>query len=230
MRYFAVRWQWRLCVDLRLLNVLWNNGCRIGRKSTARTFALLCALELEYACYLCLMQYEVVMHPKWSHPHACAILLHYNGDDGSALIFVGWMYGTGVALVVHEQRVRLYCFVCALELEWRVYWRSMQYDEVILATSYAISLSTYTIYNNGDDGFLLIFVRWTYVTGVVLSMDKQAVRWPCCVCVHSNLTVLLVFDAVCDCNVILIIYTAMTACVDLRLLNVWNQRVSCCWP
>ena len=140
-----------------------------------------------------------------------------------ALIFVCSMYGTGVALVVHEQRVRLCCFVCALELEWRVYWRSMQYDEVILATSYAISLSTYTIYNNGDDGFLLIFVRWTYVTGVVLSMDKQAVRWPCCVCVHSNLTVLLVFDAVCDCNVILIIYTHLNGNDGLR----WSLFSEC---
>ena len=159
--------------------------------------------------------------------------IHYNGDDGSALIFVGWMYGTGVALVVHEQRVRLYCFVCALGLEWRVYRRSMQYDEVILATSYAISLSTYTIYNTGDDGFLLIFVRWTYVTGVVLSMDKQAVRWSCCVCVHSNLTVLLVFDAVCDCNVILIIYTHLNGNDGLRwssFAECMEQRVSCCWP
>ena len=46
MRYFAVRWQWRLCIDLRLLNV-WNNGCRIGPKPTDRTFVLLCVLELE---------------------------------------------------------------------------------------------------------------------------------------------------------------------------------------
>ena len=30
-----------------------------------------------------------------------------------SLIFVCWMYGTGIALVVHGQRVRLYCFVCA---------------------------------------------------------------------------------------------------------------------
>ena len=48
-----------------------------------------------------------------------AVQMHYNGDDGSTLIFVCWMYGTGVALAVHEQRVRLHCFVRVrlLELE-----------------------------------------------------------------------------------------------------------------
>ena len=45
---YALQWQWRLCVDLRLLNV-WNNGCRVGPKPTARTFVLLYVLELEGA-------------------------------------------------------------------------------------------------------------------------------------------------------------------------------------
>ena len=44
------------CIDLRLLNVY------IGPKPTARTFALLCVLELECASYQCLTQYEAVMH------------------------------------------------------------------------------------------------------------------------------------------------------------------------
>ena len=48
---------------LRLLN-LWNNGCRIEPKPTARTFVLLCVLELEGASYYCSMQYEIVMHPE----------------------------------------------------------------------------------------------------------------------------------------------------------------------
>ena len=60
-------------------------------------------------------------------------------------------------------------------------------------------------YNNGDDDSLLIFVRWTYETGVVLSLDEQLVRSHCWVC--SNLKVLLVFDTVRDCNATLIIYT-----------------------
>ena len=38
-------------------------------------------------------------------------------------------------------------------------------------------------YNNGDYRSLLIFVRLMYGTGVVLSLDEQAVRLHCCVCV-----------------------------------------------
>ena len=49
VRSFAVRWQWRLYVDLGLLNV--SNGCGIGPKPTARTFVLLCVLELEGVSY-----------------------------------------------------------------------------------------------------------------------------------------------------------------------------------
>ena len=41
-------------------------------------------------------------------------------------------------------------------------------------------------YNNGDDGSLLIFVRWTYETDVVLSLDGQAVRLHCCVCARMR--------------------------------------------
>ena len=61
-----------------------------------------------------------------------AVQMHYNGDDGSALIFVCWMYGTGVALAVHEQRVRLYCFVCVIAFEGVINWCLTQYEVVIL--------------------------------------------------------------------------------------------------
>ena len=40
MRYFAVRWQWRLCAYLRFLLNVWN-GCRTDPKPTARTCVLL---------------------------------------------------------------------------------------------------------------------------------------------------------------------------------------------
>ena len=41
------------------------------------------------------------------------IYTHYNGNDGSALIFVCSMYGTtGVVLTLNQQLVRLYCCVC----------------------------------------------------------------------------------------------------------------------
>ena len=68
MCYFAVRWQWRLCIDLRLLNV-WNNGYRIGPKPTARTFICidLYALALIGRCYWWSMQYdEVVISPSYT--------------------------------------------------------------------------------------------------------------------------------------------------------------------
>ena len=91
----------------------------------------------------------------------------------------------GVALAVHKQAVRLYFFVCA----WTWMKGLLAFDAVLWghnSASYAISLSTYTIYNNGDDDSLLIFVRWTYGTGVVLSLDGQAVRLHCCVCARMR--------------------------------------------
>ena len=74
--YFAVQWRWRLCVDLRLLNV-WN------------TTGVVLALNQQMVrlhCYVCLnlkmlvisvwcSQYEIVIHSGSCHPHACTILL-----------------------------------------------------------------------------------------------------------------------------------------------------------
>ena len=42
------------------------------------------------------------------------------------------MYGTGVALAVHEQAVRLYCFVCVIAFEDVIDWCLTQYEVVIL--------------------------------------------------------------------------------------------------
>ena len=45
-----------------------------------------------------------------------AFRIHYNNvDNGPALIFVGWLYETGVVLDLDEQSVRLYCCVCGSE-------------------------------------------------------------------------------------------------------------------
>ena len=95
------------CVDLCSLNV-WN-GCHVGPGRTARTFVLLRAWI--WRCYCFWTQCEVVISLSR------AAQIYYNDcDDGFTLIFVGWMYETGVALVVPEQRVCLCCFVCALNL------------------------------------------------------------------------------------------------------------------
>ena len=37
------------------------------------------------------------------------VQIHYNGNDDSELIFVGWIYGTGA--VLDKQSVRLHCCV-----------------------------------------------------------------------------------------------------------------------
>ena len=110
-------------------------------------------------------------------------------------------YGTGVTLTVHEQRVRLHCFVCALELELRVYW---QYQEVIIWASYAISLSTYTTIMAMTALCRLSFVERMERVSCCPWTNRPYVRIAVCC---SNLKVSLVFDTVCGRNVTLIIYT-----------------------
>ena len=53
------------------------------------------------------------------------------------------MYGTGVALAVHEQRVSFYIFVCVIAFEGVLNWCLTQYEVVILPTC-VILLSKYT--------------------------------------------------------------------------------------
>ena len=95
--------------------------------------------------------------------------------------------------------------LCALELEWRVYWRSMQYYEVIISASYAISLSTYTTITTMMALCSSWFVERMERVSCCPWTNRPYVRIAVCVC--SNLKVLLVFDAVCGRNVTLIIYT-----------------------
>ena len=78
---------------------IWN-GCRIVPGRTARTFVL---LEFD-TCYIVdhSTQYEVVSS------RSCAVQICYNGNDGSALIFVCWMYGMGVARVCTERTDRTF--------------------------------------------------------------------------------------------------------------------------
>ena len=156
----TLQWQWRICVDLRWLNVcngccfgagqtvgtfvflrvhlnwavllvidavwcrhqltlnyvfkyikmamtalrwldLWN-GCRVGQ--TERTFALLCALELERV--IIGVWSSILWGRNLTLMRCSNNALHYNGVGGSALIFFCWMYGTGVVLGLDEQRVR----------------------------------------------------------------------------------------------------------------------------
>ena len=63
---------------------MWN-GCRVGRLWTNSSYV---HIAWTGRCYWCLMQYEVVISLS------CAVQIRYNGDGGSALIFVCCMYRT----------------------------------------------------------------------------------------------------------------------------------------
>ena len=55
------------------------------------------------------MQYAIVISPSRS------IQIHYNDyDNGSTLIFAGWIYETGIVLALDEQNVSLYCCFVAV--------------------------------------------------------------------------------------------------------------------
>ena len=159
--------------------------------------------------------------------HHFAVQIYYNDDYGSSLIFVCWMYETGVALVVHEQRVRcLYCFVCSLELEWKVYWRLMQYIEAIISPSYAVSMSTYTT----------MMAMTTICWSSFVELMERVLCGSCTnrpyVCIAACV---LEFDGVIDVRCSMWsqchshhIHTLQwqwqwRLCVDLRLLNLWNN-------
>ena len=106
--------------------------------------------------------------------------MHYNGDDDSALIFVGLMYGTVIGLALKQQYVRFYCCVCG------GYWHSMHCGVVSSSSSYVVQKH----YNGDGDSALICVCR----TGGVLALDKQAVRLCCCLLVRLNVSVLMVFN------------------------------------
>ena len=137
MRYFAVRWHWRLCVYLCLQNIFWNEY-RIRRKPTASTFALLPAYVN--------LKVLVIRVWLWGRKASCVMSLsrmhHFAGLQWRSRLcvdvcFLNVWNGCRVGRA-RTARAFVLLRVCA----WRVYWRSMQYDEVILATSYAILLLT----------------------------------------------------------------------------------------
>ena len=91
-------------------------------KHTARTFGLLAAYVLEFDTYYwCSLQHELVISSS-----SCAVQkIHYNGGDASALVFVGWMYETGIVSALDEQNVRLHS--CMRAQIGTCYWCSKQY-------------------------------------------------------------------------------------------------------
>ena len=105
----TLQWQWRICVDLRWLNVC--NGCCFGAGRTVGTFVLLC-VHLNWAVLL-------VIDAIWGCNLILVYIIHYNHDDGSALIF---MYAIHVVLSLDEQNVRLYCLNWAVLLLFDAVW------------------------------------------------------------------------------------------------------------
>ena len=90
---------------------VWN-GCCVGPGQTARTFVLLgVQLNLKKALLISPRvvfsnAVRIVIMVSYAIAALCVILLmrhfafriHYNGDNGSVLIFIGWMHGTDVVL------------------------------------------------------------------------------------------------------------------------------------
>ena len=162
-----------------------------------------------------------------------AIQMHNNGNDGSALIFVRGMHGTGVAFAVHEQRVCLYCCVC--DCIWRCY--ELVFDTVwghdfahmrhfVFCCPNALQWRWWLCVD------LRLFDAWNgYWVG-----PKPTARTFLLLRVCSNLTMLLVFGVVWGHNLTLDMCCPNTLqwrwwfCVDLRSLNGWQivpERTGC---
>ena len=180
MQYKVVISLWCARIDLRSLN-MWD-GCRVVRLWTNSSYVHIAWIG---RCYWCLMQYEVVISLS------CAVQIRYNGNGGSALIFVCWMYGTCVVLSLDEQRVRLCC------LNWAALW---VLDSVWGRNNLTIMRCANTLQWRWR---LRIDLRLLNA-GVGLALHEQAVRLYCCVCA-TIWHVLLVFDAIWGRNLILML-------------------------
>ena len=199
-------------IDVRSLT-MWN-GCCVGRLWTNRSYVHIACI---WRCYWCLMQYDVVISLS------CAVQIRCNGDGGSALMFVCWMFRT----VTYCPWTNSVC-VC---VAWvgRCYGCLMQYEVVIISPPCAVQ-----IHYNGDDGFVLIFVCWMSVSG-----------WPWTNRLYVCITACVVqFGTCCWCsmqyevviNLILMLCCPKTLkqcrwllCIDRRWFNAYMERVLC-WP
>jgi len=105
----------------------------------------------------------------------------------------------------------------------------MQYEVVILP-----SCAVQILYNNDDDGFALLDLKWIY--GTALRCVGPGQTGGTCVCMCPwNLKVLLVFDAVWGRNLTLMCYFICCPntlqwrwrlCIDLK----WMHGTMLCWP
>ena len=164
---------------------IWN-GCRIVPGRTARTFVLL-GFD---TCYIVdrSTQYEVVIS------RSCALQIHHNGDDGSALIFLCWIYGTGVGRVDSGRTARTFVAliaVCAVLLVFDSVWsRNLSHPRIhyngVFAAAWSRNLTLTRCPNT---------LKWWWRLSVDLrrmqrllcwaTLNKQRVRlWHYCVCLH----------------------------------------------
>ena len=154
---------------------LWN-----GRHvRTGCTFVPIasCAIDLARSCCWCSMQYV------WGHNltliiHVLSKQLIYHDDDADY-----------VMILLHSLNVLNGCHVghgctestfsaiatCAVDIGRSYYWRSMRYGAAFNITSCAMLFLEYTA--TLIMAFLvLICGGWMYGTGVMIALDKQAVR------------------------------------------------------
>ena len=119
MRHFAFRIHRNVnnvlpCIDLRWLNV-WH-GCRVDAGRTESTFVAIavCAIDLTRRCYWCSMQHRAVCNFTSFMRHF-AFRIHRNVNNGLALIFVDWMYGTRVG---PGQAARTFVAIAVCVCDW----------------------------------------------------------------------------------------------------------------
>ena len=151
----------RLCIDLRSLNV-WD-WCRLGPGRIGCTFIF---LEFDTFMHWCSMIITLL---------SCDVQkINFNGnDDGSALIFGYWMYGTDAVLAPDKQAVRFYLYFCVCARILRCYW--LVFDALRGRDFIFMCYFVVQIYYNGDTDPALIFVCWMYETGAMLVLDEQTV-------------------------------------------------------
>ena len=91
-------------------------------------YEVVISATLVYTTMACSTQYGVVTSPSR------AVQMHWNGDDGSALIFVG-CNGCRVGRLWTNSTYVCGIAACALALLGDAYWWSMQF-EVVISPSY----------------------------------------------------------------------------------------------
>ena len=133
-----------------------------------------CVSAQSWRCDWCSMRWVVISSPSYAillSKYTTMAIMTLRGS-----LFIEYMAGTAVVLALPSRAGRTFVLlrVC-LNLKLL-----LRYGVVIIL--YCPNALQY----NGDDNFALIFVRWTYKTGIVLVLDEQCVSLLCCMCTRCH--------------------------------------------